>query len=50
MKVKPMKNIDSAAISRLIQVAFRVYPPVLLLMLVLGAKMFGLGCHFIHPI
>jgi hypothetical protein len=36
-----MKDIDSAVRSRFIQVAFRVYPPVLIVMLVLGAKMFG---------
>ncbi len=36
-----MKDIDSAARSRLIQVAFRVYPPVLIVMMVLGARMLG---------
>jgi len=38
---KPMKDIDSAVRSRLIKVALGVYPPVLIVMLVLGAKMLG---------
>jgi len=36
-----MKNIDTTGRSRIIKVAFRVYPPVILLGLVLGAGMFG---------
>jgi hypothetical protein len=41
MKLKPMKDIDSAFRSRIILVACRVYPPVLIVMLVLGTLMFG---------